>query len=334
MDEIRGLACLMSLKTALVDIPFGGGKGGIDCDPTTLSERELEQLTRKFVNKIHRDIGPNIDVPAPDVGTNAQVMAWIQDQYSTIYGYSPAVVTGKPVVTGGSLGRDEATGRGVGLTLDAYARWTGESLRGKTIAIQGFGNVGTATARAAVERGMVLVAVSDVRGGVASRSGLDPEQLVEHECQAGSVAGAAGGDAIDNAQLLAMDCDFLVPAALGGAIHCDNVNEVRASVVVEAANSPITEDADNKLRQRGIAVVPDILANVGGVTVSYYEWVQNLQQERWSIGKIHDRLSETMSSTCQKVFERSELDAELSLRDAAYQIATERLKEAFFIAGV
>lgn len=333
MDEARGLARLMSLKTSLVDIPVGGAKGGIDCDASTLTGRELETLTRKFVEKMHRNIGPSIDVPAPDVGTNAQTMAWIQDEYSKIYGHSPAVVTGKPIVTGGSQGREEATGRGVVIVMAQYAEHMGETLAGKTVAMQGFGNVGRFAARELVARGAIIVAVTDSHGGVTRSGGLNIEQLEAHRRLAGTVCGFAGAEGIDNAALLATECDYLIPAALGGAITEDNAPNVRANVVVEAANSPVTHIADEILVERGIVVLPDILANAGGVTVSYFEWVQNLQQMSWELDAVRGHLQRKMEIACAEVFARAS-DGDCSFRDASYQIATERLKEAAYITGI
>ena len=332
IQEARGLARLMSLKTSLVDIPLGGAKGGIDCDVSSLTELELEALTRKFVEKMHRNIGPSIDIPAPDVGTNGQTMAWIQDEYSKIYGHSPAVVTGKPIVTGGSKGREEATGRGVVIVMSKYAEHIGETLVGKTVALQGFGNVGRFAAEKLVAEGAIVVAVSDVHGGVARSSGLNIEQLEAHHKLAGTVCGFAGTEAIDNEALLATECDYLIPAALGGAITEANAPNIRAKVVVEAANSPITHIADELLGKRGIVVLPDILANAGGVTVSYFEWVQNLQQMSWDLEAVRGHLLRKLDIACGEVFERASSEA-CSLRDASYQIAAERLKEAAYITG-
>ncbi|MDA1313414.1 MAG: NAD(P)-dependent oxidoreductase [Acidobacteria bacterium] len=333
MTDVRGLACLMSLKTALVDIPLGGAKGGIDCDPGSLSERELETLTRKFVQRMHRLIGPNLDIPAPDVGTNAQVMAWIQDEYSKIYGYSPAVVTGKPVETGGSPGREEATGRDVSIVIKEYAHHCGEKLKGKTAAIQGFGNVGAHAAQFLFEMGMRVVAVNDVRGGIHDSEGLPIDKVLEHFKKAGTVAGFPGADSIDNGGLLALRCDYLVPAALGGVIHRRNAGHVQAKVVAEAADAPVTEPANQILCQRGVSVLPGILVGAGGVTVSYFEWVQNLQHFRWTLEEIEQRLHDKLVEACRAVFELAK-DDKCSYRLSAYQIATRRLKESFFAAGI
>ncbi len=332
IEDVRGLACLMSLKTALVDIPLGGAKGGIDCDPSSLSERELEMLTRKFVDKIHRNIGSNLDIPAPDVGTNAQVMAWIQDEYSKIYGYTPSVVTGKPIVTGGSQGREEATGRGVGIVLREYARRCGKLLDGKSVVIQGFGNVGSHTARILGQMGMRIVAVSDIRGGIYNPAGLDLRDVEAHHRKYGTVVGTDGAEPVDNSTLLELECDYLIPAALGSVIDGTNAGRIRAGIVVEAANSPVTYDGSRILEEAGITVIPDILANAGGVVVSYFEWVQNIQQFSWSLEVIQRRLNRKLQVAVDEVC--TLVDAErCSYRDAAYRIATRRLKEAFFAAG-
>jgi glutamate dehydrogenase (NAD(P)+) len=322
----------MSLKTALVDIPLGGAKGGIDCDPTTLSPRELETLTRKFVQKIHRNIGPNLDVPAPDVGSDAQIMAWIQDEYSKVYGYSPAVVTGKPIVTGGTPGREEATGRGMAIVLEAYAKDRGENLVGKTVVIQGFGNVGSNTARILDEVGMKVIAVSDVHGGVFDPRGLVLDRVLANAEKVGTVVGTAGTEPIDNEALLELECDYLIPAALGRVIGRHNADRIRAGTVVEGANGPVTHLGDQILSRRGIPVLPDILANSGGVTVSYFEWVQNLQQLSWSLDLVQKRLRRKLETAARAVFSQAK-DDPCSYRRAAYQLATARLKDAFFAAG-
>jgi glutamate dehydrogenase (NAD(P)+) len=332
MEETRGLARLMSLKTSLVDVPLGGAKGGIDCDPSALTERDIEILTRKFVQKMHRNIGPNIDVPAPDIGTNAQTMAWIQNEYSNIYGHSPAVVTGKPIVTGGSQGREEATGRGVSIVMTNYADHIGESLRDKSVAMQGFGNVGRFAARTLVDLGMKIVAISDSQGGIARPEGLNIEELEKHQEIAGTVCGFASAQAIDHQALLNTECDYLIPAALGCVIQESNAPQIRAKVIVEAANSPVTHQADRILADRGIVILPDILVNAGGVIVSYFEWTQNLQQMSWDLDTVRSRLQRKLDTASQAVFTRAS-ENECSFRDASYQIATQRLRDAFFTAG-
>jgi glutamate dehydrogenase (NAD(P)+) len=332
MEEIRGLACLMTLKTALVDVPLGGAKGGIDCDPSTLSRQELETLTRKFVQKMHRNIGPNLDVPAPDLGTNAQVMAWIQDEYSKFYGHSPGVVTGKPIVTGGSQGREEATGRGLGFVIQRYAEHVGEPLKDRTVVVQGFGNVGRHVCEVLTGLGMKLIAVSDVRGGIFSSRGLSYPKISAHSRKAGTVAGLRGAGPIDNEHLLELECDYLIPAALGGVIGKFNATNVRARVIVEGANSPVTHFGDRILKKRGVPILPGILANAGGVVVSYFEWVQNLQRFSWSLDTIRERLQKTLTTASGAVFSLA-TEQRCTYREAAYQIAAQRLKEAFFAAG-
>ncbi len=331
MEDVRGLACLMSLKTALMDIPLGGAKGGIDCNPSSLSDRELEELTRKFAMKIHRNIGANIDIPAPDIGTNARVMAWIQNEYSKIYGHTPAVVTGKPIVLGGSLGREEATGRGVSIVLQEYSRHHAIPLAGKTAVIQGFGNVGSNAARILSQLGMHVIAVCDSRGGIFNPSGLDIDIVDANRRKSGTVAGTEGTESIDNKTLLELECDYLIPAALSHVIDGDNAGSIRSAVVVEAANSPVTFEADEILKERGIPVLPDILVNAGGVIVSYFEWVQNIQQFSWSVETIQIRLQEKLQTTANKIFEIVD-EEKCTYREAAYKVATERLKEALFAA--
>lgn len=331
IDEVRGLACLMTLKTALVDIPFGGAKGGVDCDPARLSARELEQLTRKYTSKFHRLIGPNLDIAAPDIGTDARVMAWIQDEYSKIYGYDPGVVTGKPVLTGGSVGREEATGLGVSLVLDRLVTGRGESLAGRTAAIQGFGNVGCHAADFLDRLGMHIVAISDHTGGVVDPAGLPIDECIRR-VRGGEHIAALGAEPIANADLLELDVDVLIPAAISSVITASNAPAVRARLIVEAANSPVTAAADALLTARGVEIVPDILANAGGVIVSYYEWVQNLQQFYWSLDQVHERLAVRLDSTTDAVIDEADRE-QISLRSAAYRIATLRVKDAFFIAG-
>jgi glutamate dehydrogenase (NAD(P)+) len=332
-EDVRGMACLMTLKTSLVDLPLGGAKGGIDCDPHSLTSRELETLTRKYVEKLHRYLGPNLDIPAPDVGTNAQVMAWIQDEYSKIYGYTSAVVTGKPLETGGSQGREEATGRGVAIVMRECARRAQASLENKTVAIQGFGNVGSHTARILAEEAhMKIIAVSDVRGGIYHPDGFSIGEVLAHNKKAGSVVGFPGVQEISNEALLAMECDYLVPAALGGVINETNAAAVRAKVIAEAANAPVTDAANRLLRARGVTILPSILVSSGGVTVSYFEWVQNLQQFSWSLQTVRQRLEEKMTTAAQTVFERA-AECKCTFREAAYQIATRRLKDALYAAG-
>jgi len=327
LNEVRSLAALMTWKTALVDVPFGGAKGGVTCDPHRMSRQELQAMTRGFAQKIDMALGVYRDIPAPDVNTNAQIMAWIMDEYGKKHGYTPAIVTGKPLNLGGSLGREEATGRGTMIITREAWREMGGDLRGATVAIQGFGNVGSWAARLFHECGAKVQAVSDVNGGVFADAGLDLDRLTEHCKQTGSVVGFDGTRAIDNGELLSLDVDILIPAAMGGAITKANVEQVNARLVVEAANSPVTPEADEILERRGVTVVPDILANAGGVTVSYFEWVQNLQQFHWSLEKVNTELEQRMVAAWQRVYQRHQ-DDNITLRTAAYVEAIDKVAAA------
>jgi glutamate dehydrogenase (NAD(P)+) len=324
----------MTWKTAVVNLPYGGAKGGIAVDPRALTPRELERLTRRFVQQIHDLIGPYTDIPAPDVNTNAQVMAWIMDEYSKMHGFSPAVVTGKPVDLFGSLGREEATGRGAVFALAEYLNDAGAGeVRGKTFAIQGFGNVGAWASRLLHHQGGKVVAVSDSRGAVRSPEGLDVPRLIEHKARTGSVVGFPGADAITGEDLLASDVDVLMPAALGGVITEANARDVRARIVLEAANGPTTPRADEILAERGITVLPDIYANAGGVTVSYFEWAQNIQQVRWEEEKVnaelHRHMREAYATLARVVRERK-----VPFRTAAFIVAIGRVGRATVLRGV
>jgi glutamate dehydrogenase (NAD(P)+) len=334
IEEAQGLASLMTWKTAVMNVPFGGAKGGIAVDPEKLSTNELERLTRKFVQLIHDIIGPHTDIPAPDVNTNAQVMAWIMDEYSRIHGFSPAVVTGKPVDLFGSRGREEATGRGVVFALEEYLRdaKAGE-IKDKTFAVQGFGNVGSWTARFLRQRGGKVVAVSDVTGAIQYRPGIDIPALVEHVKTTRSVVGFPGSETIDNDALLALDVDVLVPAALGGVISSKNVNDIRARIVLEAANAPTTPEADEALTTRGVVVLPDIYVNAGGVTVSYFEWAQNIQQFTWEEEKVTTELQRHMRDA-YATLARVVKERKVSFRTAAYVVAIGRVGRATVLRGV
>jgi glutamate dehydrogenase (NAD(P)+) len=334
MDEAQGLASLMTWKTAVVNIPFGGAKGGIAVDPATLTPREQERLTRRFVQQIHDIIGPQRDIPAPDVNTNAQVMAWIMDEYSRMHGFSPAVVTGKPVDLFGSRGREEATGRGVVLALAEYVKDAQRGqIRGKTFAVQGFGNVGSWTCRFLHDQGGRIVAVGDAGGAVRNADGLDIPALLEHVRTTRSVAGFAGGEAITNEALLLLDVDVLVPAALGGVITEANASEVRAKIVLEAANAPTTPKADEILQARGVIVLPDIWVNAGGVTVSYFEWAQNIQQFSWDEERITSELARHMREA-YATLARVARERKVSLRTAAFIVAIGRVGRATTLRGV
>jgi len=333
-DEVLGLATIMTWKTALMDLPFGGAKGGVTVDPRKLSRLELERLTRRFTQRIAIVLGPYRDIPAPDVNTNAQVMAWILDEYSSRQGYSPAVVTGKPVSLGGSLGRDEATGRGVMYVMMEYARDFGIPLKRSRVVIQGFGNVGGHLARLlTAEAEAAVIAVSDVHGGIVNPQGLDIPGLLAHAAQRRPVSEWPGGTAISNDDLWSITCDWLVPAALGGVITREkNAKSLDCKVVVEGANGPTTPTADRILEERGIPVIPDFLANAGGVTVSYYEWAQNLQQYRWTHQKVNDELRATITTAYAAVRDLARQKG-VALRTAATAIALQRVAEAERLRG-
>ena len=332
LDEVRALAALMTWKNALIDVPFGGAKGGVQCEPGLLSVTEQERLTRRFTEMISYIIGVNRDIPAPDMGTNAQTMAWMMDAYGKKYGYTPGIVTGKPVELGGSPGREEATGRGVIMCAAQAAARKGIDLEGASIAIQGYGNVGFWAAAIAAEHGARIVAVSDVGGGTFNGKGLDLDGLAEHRTQSISVNDYRGGEAVSNEELLEIDCDILIPAAIEAVIHTKNADAIRARMVVEAANGPTTPAADRVLEDRGVTVVPDILCNSGGVTVSYFEWVQNIQQFRWELDQVNKELEKRIAAATDAVFTRAEGER-TSLRSAAFDIAVERVAHAAEIRG-
>jgi glutamate dehydrogenase (NAD(P)+) len=333
IDEVRALAAAMTWKTAVVNIPFGGAKGGVTCDPSQMSQAELERLTRRFTSRIHLMLGPYRDIPAPDVNTNPQVMTWIFDEYSKSHGYTPACVTGKPLEMGGSLGREQATGRGVALMVREAASDAGLRLTGLRVAIQGFGNVGSNAARLIAELGCKIVAVSDVRGGVHRPEGLNIVELQVHAKATGSVVKFAGARAISNDELLECECDVLIPAALECVLHSGNAPRVRARLIVEGANLPTTPSGDGVFEQKGITVVPDILANAGGVTCSYFEWAQNLQQVSWDEERINRDLEQIMVKAYQDVAARAK-NEKISLRTAAYCIAVERVARVEKLRGI
>lgn len=332
LDEVRALAEAMTWKTAVVGIPFGGAKGGITVDPSQLSARELERLTRRFVSRIHLLLGPFRDVPAPDVNTNAQVMAWVFDEYSSAHGYTPACVTGKPLDMGGSQGREQATGRGVMITMREAAKDLGLDPKNLRVAVQGFGNVGSNAALLIAGLGCTVVAVTDVRGGVQNPAGIDIPALLAHTKATGSVVNFPGTQPISNEKLLEYDCDVLVPAALECVLHQGNAANVKAKLVVEGANLPTTPEADAILERKGVMVVPDILANAGGVTCSFFEWSQNLQQTFWEEQKVNDELEKTMVKAYRHVADRAKAE-KISLRTAAYCVAVERVARAEKLRG-
>ncbi len=335
-DDVRALASLMTWKTALVNVPFGGAKGGIACDPTDLSPGELERLTRKLVQRIGADIGPQRDIPAPDVNTNGQVMAWFMDEYSRSHGYSPAVVTGKPLELLGSEGREAATGRGVVAIAEAYLVDSGKSLAGATFAVQGFGNVGSFAALIAHEGGAKIVAVSDAAGSLACRDGLDIPTLFDQfatKRRPLSEYEADGVDHVSHQDVLTAEADVLVPAALGGALTAELAPEVRAGVIVEGANAPTVPEAEAIFMARGIPVIPDILANAGGVTVSYFEWAQNVQSFRWSEAEVNTRLADVMATSYRTVRDLV-ASRNVSWRTAAYIVALGRVAKATVLRGI
>jgi glutamate dehydrogenase (NAD(P)+) len=333
IDEVRALAMWMTWKCALVDVPFGGAKGGVTCDPRNLSPKELESITRRFTTELAPIIGADLDIPAPDVGTNAQTMAWIMDTLADPGGVAtPAVVTGKPVVLGGSLGRSDATGQGVVHALVDTAEREGISIDGARVAVQGFGNVGEATARLLAQAGARIVAITDIGGGVYADDGLDVAFLRRYLEERGTIAGAPGTRPIDNAELFALDVDILVLAALEGQITGANAHTVRARILAEAANGPTTPEADPILAANGVVVIPDILCNAGGVVVSYYEWVQNREGRAWTAEVVAERLEATMRRATDAVWTRAREDG-ISLRLAAQVLAVERVAEATALRG-
>lgn len=332
-DEVLALASLMTWKTAVVDIPYGGAKGGIAVAPKDFSVDELERLTRRFVDEIHDVIGPDKDIPAPDMGTNAQTMAWIMNQYEKFHGFSPGCVTGKPVELYGVDGREEATGRGVGILTLAMLRKLGRSVGSSTVAIQGFGNVGTFTAAFLHKAGSKVIAISDVGGAILNHCGVDIPAALAWVSERKSLSGFPGGEVISNEALLALDADVLIPAALGGVLNESNAKDVRAKLIIEAANGPITPEADAIFQQREILVVPDILANAGGVTVSYFEWVQNQQYFRWDLSRVREELERTMTQGFNKVWSTAQ-EKKVSLRVAAYLVGIGRVARALTLGGI
>ncbi len=332
-DEVLGLASLMTWKTAVVNLPYGGAKGGITVDPSTLSLKELERLTRKFIDQIHDVIGPTRDILGPDMNTNPQVMAWIMDQYSKYHGHAPAVVTGKPVELYGSRGRETATARGLLAVCKQILQDVGLPMKGMRFAVQGFGNVGSHVSRLFHEAGGLLVAVSDVHGGVQNPRGLDVPGLFEHVRSSGSVKDFGGGTPCSNEEVLSADCDVMVPAALGSVVDKRIAKEVRARIVLEGANAPCTPEADEIFEQRGVLVVPDILANAGGVTVSYFEWVQNLQHVTWDEERVNGELDRMMAEAYEKVGQISR-SRKLPLRTSAYVLAIGRVGKATVLRGI
>jgi glutamate dehydrogenase (NAD(P)+) len=334
LDEVRALAMWMTWKCAVVNIPYSGAKGGVVCDPKRLSVHELENLTRRYITEISMLIGPESDIPAPDVGTNPQVMAWIMDTYSMHKGYTvPAVVTGKPIPIGGSEGRLEATGRGVRVMAHEALRQLGRQLESATVVIQGFGNVGSATAKLMHQAGAKVIAISDVRGGIYNPNGLNIPALLHCAGRDGCIQAYRDAELITNDELLELPCDVLVPAALHGVITGHNAARIQARVIVEAANGPVTPDADEILDDNGVLVVPDILANAGGVVVSYFEWVQDLQSFFWEEEEVNQKLEKAMRRSYHHVAQTAEQN-KVNLRMGAYIIGVKRVAEATTIRGI
>ncbi len=338
LDEVKALAMWMTWKCAVVGIPYGGAKGGVIVDPRTLSIHEVERLARRYFSEIQVIIGEQKDIPAPDVNTNAQTMAWFMDTYSMNKGYVvPAIVTGKPVEAGGSEGREKATSRGITYCVREAARHTNLQLNGATVAIQGFGNVGGNAAPLFAEMGCKIVAVSDVSGGIHDAQGLDVEKLAAHVKDTGSVVGFPGAKAIHNAELLELAVDILVPAALEGVITKDNAAKIKCKILAEGANGPTTPQADKILTERGIFVIPDVLCNAGGVTVSYFEWVQGLQSFFWSEAEVNQRLDHIMTKAFNEVHaihDREKKHGPLTMREAAYMLAVKRVADAIQKRGI
>jgi glutamate dehydrogenase (NAD(P)+) len=334
LDEVKALAAWMTWKTATVNIPYGGGKGGVICDPKRMSKPELERMTRRYASEIFPIIGPEQDIPAPDVYTDSQTMAWIMDTYSMTKGYSSlGVVTGKPLSIGGSEGRNEATARGCLFVTEEACRVKKMSLRGSTVAIQGFGNAGSLAARLFAEKKARVIAISDSRGGVFNSRGIDPLKAMRYKERSGTVVGMPGTSRISNDDLLTMKCDILIPAALENVITLNNADQIKAKIIAEAGNGPTTPHADEVLARKGIMVLPDILANAGGVTVSYFEWVQDLQSFFWSESEVNAKLESVMKRAFLEVHETARKHR-THMRTGAYCLAVGRVADATLVRGL
>jgi len=334
LDDTRALAALMTFKSAVVNIPYGGAKGAVVCNPRTLSIGELERLTRRYASEISLFIGPEKDIPAPDVGTNPQIMAWIMDTYSMTKGYSVlGVVTGKPLEIGGSRGRLEATGRGCVICARLAGKHIGLDLNGASVVVQGFGNVGAISAKLLAREGGKVIAVNDSTGAIHNAKGLDVEAVMRHKAESGSVVGYRPAEAIGSTDLLALQCDILVPAALEQQINEGNAASIKARMIVEGANGPTTAEATRILRDKGVFIVPDILANAGGVVVSYFEWVQGLQSFFWTEEEVNQRLQHVMDDAFHEVLEISQRE-KVDMREAAYMLAIGRVANAMMIRGI
>ncbi|NQW17333.1 MAG: glutamate dehydrogenase [Chloroflexi bacterium] len=331
-EHTKALSMLMTWKSALVDIPFGGAKGGVMVDTMAISQREHQLIARRYIMSIHHVLGVNRDIPAPDLGTNAKTMAWMMDAYGALNGYEQGIVTGKPVSLGGSYGRDDAPGRGAALVGDMAARDAGAMVDGMSVVVQGFGAVGSAAARTIQGLGAKVIAVSDAYGGLFNSNGLDITGLANHVRQGNPVPEFEDGDKIDNSDLLELQCDMLIPAAIENVITTENAPRIKAKIIVEAANQPLSSDADEILNAMGVTVVPDILANAGGVIVSYFEWAQNIQAFRWPLDRVNEELSRFLQSAYDAVSERAQSRG-LTMRSAAYEVAVSRVVEAIELRG-
>ncbi len=332
IDEVRALAALMTWKTAVAGVPFGGAKGGVNCPADKLEASEVQKVARSFMDKVEKVLGPTRDIAAPDVNTNAQVMAWLMDEYGKLHGHTPAIVTGKPISLEGSLGREAATGRGCVYMFREAAPHIGLSPTETTFVVQGYGNVGSWTARIMQQLGARMVAVSDANGAIRSDAGIDANALHDHIGRGGLITDFDGAEAIDPADLVTVPCDVLIPAALGGMIHEHNADLIECKMLIEGANSPTTPAADRILRDKGVYVIPDVMANAGGVVVSYFEWVQNLQHFRWDEREVNDKLGTIMRRAYREVAARAKEEG-LHLREGAYLVGIERVAEAAHIRG-
>lgn len=336
LDEVRALASLMTWKTAVVNLPYGGAKGGIGVNPRDMSPREIERLTRAFVDQIHDIVGPDTDIPAPDMGTDHRVMAWFRNQWEKYHGFNPAVITGKPVEEYGAKGREEATGRGVGSLTVKVAKRLGMKAEKTKVAIQGFGNVGSHAGKFLYEAQFPVVAISDISGTYYHKDGLDIAAVLHHKLEhpRGLLEGYNECEVLPLDALVTLpDVDILIPAALGGVINEDNVDQIAAKAIIEGANGPTTPNADQILHERGVTILPDILANAGGVTVSYFEWVQNRQHYRWTLDRVRQELDRTLSDAFENVWQTA-TENEVSLRTAAYMIGISRVRRATELAGL
>jgi glutamate dehydrogenase (NAD(P)+) len=334
LDEVRALAGWMTWKCAVVNVPFGGAKGGVTCDPSKMSQKEIERMTRRFIWEISPIIGPDSDIPAPDVNTNPQVMAWVVDTYSVFKGYTcPSIVTGKPIEIGGSLGRLKATSRGLLFVLREAAKLLNVDLSRSKVVIQGFGNVGYHVAELIEEFGTKVIAISDVNGGILNESGLDPAKVLEHSQKTGSIAHFPESINITNTELLELPCDILIPAAIEGQINRSNAGNIRARIIIEGANGPTSPFADEILDDKGVYIIPDILANAGGVTVSYFEWVQNIQKLFWKEDDVNQGLDQIMTRAFHEVYEIHKKE-KVNMRTAAYMLAISRVAAAKRLRGI